>query len=232
MDGAGRIRRLRKHATLDAPVQARVLQRIAQEVLEVHGVAVEVLGPLPQHPALLVANHISWLDPFVIMAHAACVPVAKSEVARWPVIGPIAAASGVQFVERGSVSSGARVVRNLVRTLSAGASVLNFPEGTTTAGASILPFKPAGFRAARVACVPVVPVVVSYDCEELAWTGDASFLPHYLGLLARESCLVRLQFGSPIGAPPSITDAELSRRAQLAVAAGLQEVRRGAAVGT
>jgi len=230
-EGAGRIRRLRRQGTLDAPVQARLLQRIAQEVLEVHGVCVEVLGPVPREPALLVANHVSWLDPLVIMAHAPCLPVAKSEVARWPVVGSIAVASGVQFVERGSALSGARLVRAAARALSAGASVLNFPEGTTSQGGSILPFRPGAFRAARAASVPVVPIVISYRFDELAWTGDAAFLPHYLALLARESCPVRLQFGEPLLASASVSELELSRRAQLAVAAGLREVRRGAAVG-
>lgn len=231
LDGAGRIRLLRRHGLLDAPAQARVLQRVAQEVLEVLGVRVEVLGTVPPRPALLVANHVSWLDPFVIMASAPCLPVAKSEVAGWPVVGPIAAATGVQFVDRGCAMSGARLVRTLTRTLSSGASVLNFPEGTTSEGRSILPFKPGAFRAARAAGVPVVPMVISYDCEELAWTGDASFLPHYLGLLARESCLVRLQFGEALRPAPSLSDLELSRRAHLAVAAGLREVRDAAAVG-
>lgn len=231
LEGAGRIRRLQRHGGADAPAQARLLQGIAQEVLEVHGVCVEVLGRVPRDPALLVANHVSWLDPLVIMAHAACLPVAKSEVARWPIVGWVASAGGVQFVDRGSALSGARLVRTAARALSSGASVLNFPEGTTTQGGSILPFKPGAFRAACAASVPVVPVVISYGCDELAWTGDAAFLPHYLALLARESCPVRLQFGEPLQASSGASEFELSRRAHLAVAAGLEEVRRGAAVG-
>jgi len=231
LDGAGRIRLLRRQGTFDAPVQARLLQRLAQEVLEVHRVCVDVSGAVPDRPVLLVANHVSWLDPLVIMASAACLPVAKSEVACWPLVGPIAAAGGVQFVERGSALSGARLVRTVVRALCSGASILNFPEGTTTQGGSLLPFKPGTFRAARAAGVPVVPVVIAYGRDDLAWTGDASFLPHYLALLASESCPVRLQFGEPLRPTPSMSDLELCRRAHLAVAAGLREVRDAAAVG-
>jgi 1-acyl-sn-glycerol-3-phosphate acyltransferase len=229
-DAAGRIRLLRRHGALDEPAQARLLQRIAQEVLEVHGVCVELDGPLPAQPALVVSNHVSWLDPFVIMAHVPCLPVAKSEVSRWPVVGRIAQASGVHFVCRDSALSGARLVRAVAATLSTGASVLNFPEGTTTDGTALLPFRPGAFRAARTAGVPVAPVAISYQCEGLAWTGDASFLPHYLGLLARDACRVRVQFGDPLHAR-SVTELELSRRAHRAVLVGLQEVRDGAAVG-
>lgn len=229
-DAAGRLRVLRQRGALDAAAQARLLQRIAQEVLEVHGVCVEVLGPPPTQPALIVSNHVSWLDPLVIMAHVPCLPVAKSEVAAWPVVGPIAEAGGVHFVRRDNALSGARLVRTVAETLSTGTSVLNFPEGTTTDGSLLLPFRPGAFRAARASAVPVAPVAISYQCEGMAWTGDASFVPHYLGLLARDGCPVRLQFGDPLHAR-AVTELELSRRAHRAVADSLREVRRGAAVG-
>jgi 1-acyl-sn-glycerol-3-phosphate acyltransferase len=229
-DAAGRLRLLRHHGALDVAAQARLLQRIAQEVLEVHGICVEVAGELPAQPTLVVSNHVSWLDPFVIMAHVPCLPVAKNEVSRWPVVGRIAQESGVHFVCRESTFSKARVVRGVAETLSSGTSVLNFPEGTTTDGTALLPFRPGAFRAARSAGVPVAPVAISYLCDGMAWTGDASFLPHYLGLLARDSCPVRLQFGDLLHAR-SVTELELSRRAHRSVLAGLREVRDGAAVG-
>jgi 1-acyl-sn-glycerol-3-phosphate acyltransferase len=230
-DAAGRIRLLQHHGALDEAAQARLLQRIAQEVLEVHGICVEVVGEPPRQPALVVSNHVSWLDPFVIMAHVPCLPVAKSEVSRWPVVGRIAERSGVHFVCRDNALSKARVVRTVAATLSAGTSVLNFPEGTTTDGTALLPFRPGAFRAARAAGVPVAPLAISYGCEGMAWTGDASFLPHYLGLLARDTCPVRLQFGDLLHAR-SVTELELARRAHRAVLQGLREVRDGAAVGT
>ena len=229
-DAAGRIRLLRRHGALDAAAQARLLQRIAQEILEVHGVCVEVVGSLPPLPALVVSNHVSWLDPFVIMAQVPCLPVAKSEVSAWPVVGPIAQESGVHFVCRDSALSKARVVRCVAATLSTGTSVLNFPEGTTSDGTALLPFRAGAFRAARTAGVPVAPVAISYRCDGMAWTGDASFVPHYLNLLRRDACPVRLQFGDPLHAR-SVTELELARRAHRAVLLGLREVRDGAAVG-
>src|SRR5437868_5338959 len=160
-DAAGRIRLLRQRGMLDEAAQARLLQRVAQEVLEVHGVCVEVVRPVPTQPALVVSNHVSWLDPFVIMAQVPCLPVAKSEVSGWPVVGRIAQAGGVHFVRRDSALSGARLVRSVESTLSAGTSVLNFPEGTTTDGSALLPFWPGALRAARAAGVPVAPAAIS-----------------------------------------------------------------------
>ena len=50
---------------------------------------------MPTQPALVVSNHVSWLDPFIIMAQVPCLPVAKSEVSGWPVVGRIAQAGGI-----------------------------------------------------------------------------------------------------------------------------------------
>jgi 1-acyl-sn-glycerol-3-phosphate acyltransferase len=77
-------------------------------------------------------------------------------------------------------------------------SVLNFPEGTTSDGERVLPFRRGIFGLARHACVPVVPVALRFDDPELAWFGDALFLPHYARLLGRPETVVRVRFGGPL----------------------------------
>src|SRR6202048_368118 len=51
-------------------------------------------------PALILSNHVSWLDICVISALAPVVFVAKSEVARWPVFGWLARLQRTIFVNR------------------------------------------------------------------------------------------------------------------------------------
>ena len=48
--------------------------------------------------ALIVANHVSWLDIFVINALHPCRFVAKAEIRSWPVLGWLAAAAGTVFM--------------------------------------------------------------------------------------------------------------------------------------
>ena len=49
---------------------------------------------------LIVANHISWLDIFVLNAVQPSRFVAKAELARWPLVGRLIAGVGTLFIER------------------------------------------------------------------------------------------------------------------------------------
>jgi 1-acyl-sn-glycerol-3-phosphate acyltransferase len=171
---------------------------------------------------------VSWLDPLVVASAVDCVPVSKSDVAGWPLVGRFASAFGVLFVDRGDVGGGIRVLRQAARALAGGLCVLNFPEGTTTAGDRVLPFSRGLFGLAARAGVPVVPVALAYAPRDLAWTGQATFLPHYLRLAAGGAARARVRFGAPL--PPGRPAAVLAGDAREAVAA-LLGARHAAAAG-
>src|SRR3569833_2788189 len=99
-----------------------------------HDLVVTVTGAVPRGVALIVANHVSYLDPLAILPVCPALPIAKGEVASWPLIGPIGAALGVTFVTRDEPMARVRVLRRVHDLLAAGVPVLSFPEGTTTAG--------------------------------------------------------------------------------------------------
>jgi 1-acyl-sn-glycerol-3-phosphate acyltransferase len=180
--------------------QARALRDGCRAVLRTHGIEVAVDGLPPVGPALLACNHVSWLDPIVVAAHAPCAPISKLDVRGWPVVGPLAGRLGVIFHDRGRPGSGLRVLREAEQALRSQVSLLNFPEGTTTDGAGVLRFHKGLFGVALLLGVPVVPVALRYAPADLAWTGDATFMPHYLRLAARGSSRVRLRFGEPVAA--------------------------------
>ena len=54
----------------------------------------------PARRALVVANHVSWLDILVILAAGGSRIVAKSQVREWPLVGRIAAGTGTFFLNR------------------------------------------------------------------------------------------------------------------------------------
>lgn len=196
---AGAVRRLRR---LDPDARpddrALCLRDAARRVLGSHRIEVRVAGPLPEGPALLASNHVSWIDPLVVASVLACVPVSKGEVGAWPVVGPLAAALGVLFVARGDAASGVAVMRAARRILEDGLPVLNFPEGTTTAGTDVREFHRGLFAVARRAGAPVVPVALAYEPAHLSWTGDQSFLPHWLRVAALPRARVTVRFGAPL----------------------------------
>ncbi|MFT3914461.1 MAG: lysophospholipid acyltransferase family protein [Anaeromyxobacteraceae bacterium] len=196
---AGRLARLAGIAA-DVLAGRRRLHGASAAALEVLGVNVLVDGPLPPQGALLAANHLSWLDPLVVASLVPCTPIAKAELSGWPLLGRAARACGVLFVERGDATSGLAVKRGAQAVLERGGRILNFPEGTTTRGDDVLAFRPGLFGTARRAGAPVVPVAITLEPAELAWTGDDAFLPHLLALAARRRSEARVRFGAPV--PP------------------------------
>jgi 1-acyl-sn-glycerol-3-phosphate acyltransferase len=149
---------------------------------------------------------VSWLDPLVVAAAAPCAPISKLDVRGWPLVGPLAGLLGVIFHDRGDHASGVRVLREAEEALGAGLLVLNFPEGTTTSGDGVLPFRKGLFGLARRLWLPVVPVAIRYQPADLAWTGRATFLPHYWRFAARGGSRVTLRFGQPL-VPDKASDA-------------------------
>lgn len=193
-----------------ARARARALRDGCRAVLAHHGIEAHVQGLPPVGPALLACNHVSWLDPIVVAAHVPCAPISKLDVRGWPLIGVVASRLGVIFYERGNRSSGCEVLREAAQALGNQVSLLNFPEGTTTDGARVAPFQKGLFGLALRLGVPVVPVAIRHRPADLAWTGDATFLPHYLRLAARGRSGVRLRFGNPVRADRHPTAAGLA----------------------
>lgn len=184
------------------PRLARLWLRTAAAIL---GLRVRVLGTPTPAPALYAANHVSWVEVVALGSIAPFTFVAKDDVSRWPIVGPLAAAAGTLFLRRGSAAAAARAVNAVVERLAAGERVAAFPEGTSTAGDDVLPFKPSLFEAAaRLGC-DVQPVVVRYPARggrrsAAPFIGDDEFLPHLLRVLGEPGLDVELTFAPPLSA--------------------------------
>jgi len=175
-------------------------------------------APWPDGPALICANHLSWIDVPVLLGQIAAVPLAKQEVARWPVIGAHARGLGVIFVKRGDPFSGAVALRSAQRVLAHGVPVLAFPEGTTTDGRSpLLPFRRGLFGLAQLARVPIVPVALRYHELDRVWHGASSLLPHFLRVAASPRTVVDVRVGAPITPTSGQRAEELASAARAAV---------------
>lgn len=112
--------------------------------------------------ALLVANHISWIDIFVINAVMPSAFVSKEEVRHWPIIGWLAARNDTVFLRRGSRGHARIINEQVAAILGQGKHVAVFPEGTTTDGCSLLHFHAALLQPALAAGRPVLPAAISY----------------------------------------------------------------------
>ncbi|MGI5214559.1 lysophospholipid acyltransferase family protein [Plantactinospora sp. CA-290183] len=158
---------------LSRPARHRAGRAWARTVLRAAGIRLTVRGRLPDRRALLVANHVSWLDVVAILAAVPARMLAKQEVRRWPLIGTLAALGGAIFVDRARPRTLPATVARVAAQLRADGVVAVFPEGTTWCGspaevarcASAVRFRPAMFQAAVDARAPVVPVHLEYRIQ-------------------------------------------------------------------
>ena len=134
-------------------------------------------------PLMLVANHVSWVDALIIQSIQPSIFVAKSEVKHWPIVGSIATACGVVFVDRGSPSSARRMVDEVSSALHHGYCVAGSPEGTSSEGNTVSLFHANLFEAAINHHIHVQPLAIRYTnphtgqlCLKAAFIGDIGFV--------------------------------------------------------
>lgn len=159
-----------------------------------------------REPALLVANHVSWVDMVVLQSLRPTRFVAKSEVRAWPVIGAIATRCGTVYVERSRMRSTADVSARLRDLLLAGETVTVFPEGTTTDGTEVKVFRASLLQSAIEAQARVQPVGLRYvdaatgaPCRRIAYAGDDSLAASIWRTL-RQPTGVHVRFGDAVDA--------------------------------
>lgn len=156
----------------------------AVALLDTLGVGVEADLTHAVPGALVVANHISWIDIYVINAALPSAFVSKAEVRNWPVIGWLAARNDTIFLRRGSRGHARIVNQEIADLLDRGRHVALFPEGTTTDGRSLLHFHAALLQPALSAGHPVLPVAISYWEQD----GQRSLAPRYDGDISLGQC--------------------------------------------
>lgn len=208
--------------------RARYAQEWAARLLAILGVRTVHTGYLPRvgQPLLLVANHISWLDPQVLHSATPARFVAKDEVRSWPLIGPTAARCGTFFMKRGSCRAAWRIKESIAAALKEGETVAVFPEGTTTDGSRVQSFYPALLQAAVDAGVAVCPVTIRYQTANgtgssaVAFLGDMTFMNSLRRVLREPLIAVEVHFSAPI-ASRNRTRRELATSAQLAITEAL-----------
>lgn len=209
---------------VSAAGRRRQIQRWSAQLLRIFRIRLEVVGDASgvhaqRRPGVIVANHVSWLDIFVINTLQPCRFVAKSDIRDWPLLGYLCARADTIFISRGSRRDVRATFKNLVVAIHAGERVAFFPEGTTAAQGTLLPFHANLFQAPIEAAVPLQPLALRYlDLQGRMYAGV-----DYIGETTfMESMLVILR-GPPVRAqllllPPIASDSAAGDRRALSLA--------------
>ena len=165
--------------------------RWSRRLLAALDIEVRVRGTPPPsgRPAVLVSNHVSWLDIQLVHSIWQVRFVAKSEVRRWPLIGWLSARSGTLFIERGRGRHAAHINRAIQAAFSQGDAIGVFPEGTTSDGSQVLRFHASLLQPAVDEQALIHPVALRYLDNNhrlninASYVGDTSLLESILLIL-------------------------------------------------
>lgn len=203
-------------------------RRWSAQLLDMLGIRIATdLAPEELAGGLLVCNHISFIDIFVINALLPSAFVSKDDVAGWPLIGWLSRRNGTVFIARGSRHAAHRTQAHMVELLRSGERLAIFPEGTSTVGVEVLPFHAALLQSAIDAETAVYALALSYRDSE----GRHSSAPAYVEGVDVLSCLRRIAGSGGLTAnltlaaryrAPHSDRRQLAHRSRQAIAASLR----------
>ena len=182
---------------------------------------------------MIVANHVSWLDIFIINAVAPSCFIAKSDIAAWPLIGTLVGRVGTLFLERGKRHAVHDVIQKAQARLREGRRVAVFPEGTTSDGLCLLPFHGNLIEAAVQTPTGIVPIGLRYQDSQgntqsgnggaMNFEGDMTFAASVLRILRGSDVIAQVLPLAEIIAQPIAHGSNSSKqRHRLATAARAQ----------
>jgi 1-acyl-sn-glycerol-3-phosphate acyltransferase len=215
-----------KHALIR--IWSRRLLRMLRIEARIHGLPD---GGLAGN-VLIVANHISWLDIFVLNALQPSRFIAKAELRRWPVVGRLVIGVGTLFIERERRRHTHMVNRHAAGALTRGDVIAIFPEGTTTDGTIVLPFHGSLLQPIVDTGGHVQPIAIRYrepggaHNAAPAYVGEMSFLESFWRITRERALVVELHLAPALPARGRHRR-ELARAAEHAIRTALGSAPSG-----
>jgi 1-acyl-sn-glycerol-3-phosphate acyltransferase len=209
--------------------QALILKRWSLKLFDILNIRLAIRGDPPSvlpRNSMLVANHISWLDIYLLYTLYPARFIAKSELRSWPVIGWLCEKAGTLFIERAKRRDTARINQSISDALITGDCIAVFPEGTTTDGTYLYAFHSSLLEPAVLAQARVYPVGIRFATSggaintEAAYIDEMNMADSFRKILAQREIRAELIFAEPIAAHGK-NRRELARAAETAIASRL-----------
>lgn len=158
---------------------------------------------------MIVSNHTSYVDIFIIGSCLEARFTPKIEVSSWPVINFLVNLSLPLYIHRNARKSfeQKQQIRNAIKS---GNNIVVFPEATTNNGLNLLPFKSSLFSVAEPEFendideqIPIQPISVVYrefngekvtekNIDKIAWHGEMTFMPHIWGIFKSKNIVAEI----------------------------------------
>jgi len=186
---------------------------------------------------LIVANHVSWLDVFVLHSLRPSRFIGKSELKRWPLLRHLIIGSGTLFLERDRRRDALRINGHARDALASGDTIAIFPEGTTSDGTQLLRFHASLVQPVIDAQGHVQPIAIRYRGADGGYTdapvyvGETSFVESLWRVLGERRFVVEVTLGPTLSARARHRR-ELSREAEAFIRGAVEAPAPDPAPGT
>jgi 1-acyl-sn-glycerol-3-phosphate acyltransferase len=209
--------------------RVRVERQWNRQLMGILNIHFRIYGEVPDllvKNVMLVANHVSWLDIYLLNAIRPVRFVSKIEVRSWPVVGFLASKTGTLFIDRSKRHDTRRVNHEVSTALSNGGCVAVFPEGTTSNGSKLLPFHASLLQPAVHSQSRLWPAAIRYTHADgtlnttPAYVDELTFGDSLLLILSQKIIYAEIEFLQPIHAHGK-ERRDLAKEAEIVIARAL-----------
>ncbi len=162
---------------VDRGRQRQLIRNWSQGLLSILRVRLRTNGIAQFSPrTVILANHVSWIDIWLLNSVNAVCFVAKSEIRSWPIIGWMAAQAKTLFIERDRKRDTSRINGSIHLALEEQEAVVVFPEGSTSDGTEVRRFHASLLQPAIDAQARVLALAIRYLNTDGSTNTDVAYV--------------------------------------------------------
>ncbi|MBB3699485.1 1-acyl-sn-glycerol-3-phosphate acyltransferase [Flammeovirga yaeyamensis] len=182
-----------------AKVTKKMLRNWAKKCLYILNYEVKVINQGKLQPrGIIMSNHRSYVDIFILFSLYPSSIVAKSAVGKWPGLRSAVKLADMILVDRGNHNSRLNTMKEIKARVENEKRVVLFPEGGI--GDSYYPqkFKGGSFLIASQLNAPITPITLWYEDQNDAWMGSISFVRHFYQQMGKKKSFATIKVQPPV----------------------------------
>ncbi len=193
-----------KNDALRRKYHQKQLFNISHKILKLFNIKLLSDFENQQQGVLIISNHLSWLDIFIIASRSECIFISSKEIQETFFLGFMSAIAGTVYVDRRNFHHLNEEINKVSYCMLNGINVCLFPEATSSNGEKVLAFHNTFIQSAINIKTEILCLVINFleiDGEKISsnnkdkvfWYGKMRFLPSLFKVLKAKEIVVSLE---------------------------------------